>query len=186
MKRLATRFLLACTLFSCGLNYLSAQPGDLEKKARAILSTHCFKCHSHETGKAKGDLMLDTRAFMLKGGDNGPSLTPGDPAKSLLIKSITHEDPDLKMPRSAPKLSTDDIATLTAWVKAGAPWTDAPTKSGLRAPGKITDEDRRYWAFQPIKASELPPIAEINPIDRFIQARLQKEGLKPSPTADPR
>src|SRR5580765_7131534 len=81
-----------------------AQPADpsLEKKARVILSTHCFKCHSHEAGKAKGDLMLDTRAFMLKGGEIGPSLVPGDPGKSLLIQSITHANANLKMPRSAP------------------------------------------------------------------------------------
>ncbi len=158
----------------------------LEKKARAILQTHCFKCHSHEAGKNKGDLMLDSRAFMLKGGDNGPAIIPGDPAKSLLIKSITHEDPNLKMPRSAPKLAPEDIALLAAWVKAGAAWTDAPVKSGLRTPGKITNDDRSYWAFQPIKARELPIGEEANPIDRFILARLQKEGLSLAPTTDPR
>src|SRR6266542_3887158 len=117
MKRRLFRFILASTVFANGASVTIAQPADpsLEKKARAILSAHCFKCHSHEAGKAKGDLMLDTRAFMLKGGDNGPSLVPGDPAKSLLIKSITHEDPELKMPRSAPKLAAEDIALLTVW-----------------------------------------------------------------------
>ena len=159
----------------------------LEKQARAILREHCFKCHSHEAGKAKGDLMLDTRVFMLKGGFAGPSLVPGDVSKSLLIKSVMHEDAEMKMPRNAPKLSADDIATLTAWVKAGAPWADAAVKSGLRVPGKITDEDRRYWAFQPVKAVA-PPIVEgvEHPIDRFILTRLQKEGIRPAPTADAR
>jgi hypothetical protein len=162
------------------------QQPDLEKKARAVLEAHCFKCHSHQAGKASGDLMLDTRAAMLTGGDKGPSLVPGDPAKSLLIKSITHEDPAFKMPRKAPKLADADIAILTAWVKAGAPWTDAPVKLGLRKPGKITDEDRRYWAFQPIKAAELLAGDEANPIDRMIRARLRKEGIAPAPVADPR
>jgi len=186
MIRNATRFLMAFTALALVANTVFAQANDLEKKARALLDAHCFKCHSHQAGKAKGDLMLDTRAFMLKGGFNGPTLVPGDPAKSLLIQSITHADPELKMPRSAPKLAADDIALLTAWVKAGAPWTDTPAKSGLRTPGKITDDDRRYWAFQPIKAVTPPMSNESNPIDRFIRARLSKEGIKPAPAADPR
>src|ERR1043165_9866524 len=89
-------------------------------------------------------------------------------------------------PPNGKKLPAEDIALLTAWVKAGAPWTEAPIKAGLRRPGKITAEDRRYGAFQPIKAGELPGGNEANPIDRFILARLEKEGLQPSPSADPR
>lgn len=167
---------------------VGAQPAEatLEKQARAILQAHCFKCHSHAQGKAKGDLMLDTRAFMLKGGETGPAVIPGDPNKSLLIKSVTHELPDMKMPRAAPKLSVADVELLVAWVKAGAPWRDGVVGSGVRVPGRITDEDRRYWAFQPIKATEPPAGDEANPIDRFVRARLQKEGLQGSPTADPR
>ena len=94
-----THRLLRCAftlvVLAAGASIASAQAPELEKKARVILDAHCFKCHSHQAAKAKGDLMLDTRAFMLKGGFNGPALVPGDPAKSLLIKSITHEDPDL-------------------------------------------------------------------------------------------
>lgn len=187
MKRRTLRFLAAWFVLASVVSAASAQ-GDamLEKKARAILDAHCFKCHSHAANKSKGDLMLDTRALMLKGGDNGPAVVPGDPAKSLLIKSIRHEDADLKMPRSAPKLSGEDIALLTAWVKAGAPWHDSPARSGLRTPGKITDEDRRYWAFQPIRAIALPAGDDANPIDRFVRARLEPEAIKPAPAADAR
>ncbi|MBI1832981.1 MAG: DUF1549 domain-containing protein, partial [Planctomycetes bacterium] len=185
MRYLCRRF-LAIVAFFCGTAAALGQPGDLEKKARAILEANCFKCHSHQASKAKGDLMLDTRALMMQGGDNGPAVVAGHPEKSLLIKSITHEDENLKMPRSAPKLPASDIALLTAWVKAGAPWTDAPAKTGLRKPGNITDEDRRYWAFQPIKAPPIPAGDAANPIDRFIRARLKKEGIAPAPTADPR
>src|ERR1041385_7173723 len=98
------RSIVSCLVIAVLTGSAAAQPTNaaLEKQARAILTAHCFKCHSHEVGKAKGDLMLDTRAFMLKGGDNGPSIVPGDPAKSLLIKSVLHTDPELKMPRSAP------------------------------------------------------------------------------------
>ncbi len=188
MTHSVIRCVSALLVVGFGVNAGFAQPADptLEKKARAILDAHCFKCHSHQAAKAKGDLMLDGRAFLLKGGDNGPAIVPGEPAKSLLIQSITHENPELKMPRQAPKLSAADIALLTAWVKAGAPFADAPVKAGLRTPGKITEEDRRYWAFQPIKAGEPPVVDEANPIDRFIVARLQQEGIKPAPTADAR
>ncbi len=188
MNRHLLRFLSTAIIFSCGTSISLAQSDDtaLEKKARAVLETHCFKCHSHKAAKASGDLLLDSRAAMLQGGDNGPAVVPGDPLKGLLIRSITHEDPKLKMPRKAEKLSAADIAVLTAWVKAGAPWTDRSVKLGLRKPGKITDEDRRYWAYQPIKASDPPAGDESHPIDRFIRARLQKEGIKPALTADPR
>jgi hypothetical protein len=170
---------------TCG-GTASAQQADpaLEKKVRALLQTHCFKCHSHQSGKDRGKLMLDSRSAMLKGGETAPAIVPGHPEKSLLIKAINHDDENLKMPEKG-KLAAEDIALLTAWVKAGAPWTDLPVKLGLRKPGKITDEDRRYWAFQPIKAVE-PPGTQGNPIDRFILARLQKEGIKPAPPADPR
>ncbi|MBI3822677.1 MAG: DUF1553 domain-containing protein [Planctomycetes bacterium] len=186
MKPRIVPFVSAFVLFSCGATAVHAQPVDLEKKARVVLEAHCFKCHSHNDAKAKGDLMLDTRALMLRGGFNGPAVVPGHPEKSLLIKSITHEDPNLKMPRQAPKLAADDVALLTAWVKAGAPWTDAPIKMELRKPGKITDEDRRYWAFQAIKSVAVPAGTEANPIDRFIRARLKGEGIAPAPDADAR
>src|SRR6516162_394085 len=160
---------LLAVLLTTGIAPLApAQPADarLEKKVRVVLETHCFKCHSHQAGKDRGKLMLDSRSAMLKGGETSPAIVPGHPEKSLLIKAINHDDENLKMPEKG-KLAAEDIALLTAWVKAGAPWTDLPVKLGLRKPGKITDEDRRYWAFQPIKAVE-PPGTQGNPIDRFI------------------
>src|SRR5260370_19129024 len=164
-----------------------AQPADasLEKKVRVVLETHCFKCHSHQAAKDRGKLMLDSRSAMLKGGETSPAIVPGHPEKSLLIKAINHEDENLKMPEKG-KLAAEDIALLTAWVKAGAPWTDRGIKWGLRKPGKITDEDRRYWAFQPINAGAPPAGNDSNPIDRFILARLQNAGIKPGHSADPR
>ena len=181
-------FLLALITLVSSTPIASAQPADpmLEKQVRAIFATHCWKCHSHEANKSKRDLMLDARALMLQGGENGPALVPGEPDKSLIIKAIRYQDENLRMPPKGMKMSPQEIGIVTAWVKAGAPWTDAPVKSGLRTPGKITDEDRRYWAFQPIKTGELPAIDEANPIDRFMRARLQKEGIKPAPAADPR
>src|SRR3981189_3155197 len=67
-----------------------------EKKIRPLLADNCYKCHS-TAQKKKGGLLLDSRAAILKGGDTGPALVPGDPAKSLLIKAVRSEDPDVKM-----------------------------------------------------------------------------------------
>lgn len=179
--RFGTSLLLLSLASACQAQQADA---NLEKKVRSVLETHCYRCHSHETGKNKGGLMVDSRALLLKGGESGPAIVPGHPEKSLLIKAIRHEDENLKMPEKG-KLSDADIALLTAWIKAEAPWTEKPVKQGLRTPGKITADDRAYWAFQPLKNTPLPNVDEANPIDRFILARLTQEGLKPSPPAEP-
>ncbi len=161
----------------------------LEKQARAILEASCYRCHSHQAGKSKGELMLDSMASMRKGGATAPAVVPGEPDKSLLIKAVMQEDDDLKMPRGG-KLPDEQIRVLRAWVKAGAPWTETSVKTGLRTPGQITDADRRYWAFRPVKVGPLPNVADAawmaNPVDRFLRSRLDAEGLKPSPPAERR
>src|SRR5258708_19141073 len=69
-----------------------------EKKVRPVLAEHCFACHSTTAKKKRGGLMLDSRAAVLKGGDTGPAVHPGEPEKSLLIKAVRYADPDLRMP----------------------------------------------------------------------------------------
>jgi len=64
----------------------------MEKKVRAVLEQHCFKCHSHQAGKSKGALILDSREAMLKGGETAPAIVPGHPEKSLLIQRIKSAD----------------------------------------------------------------------------------------------
>src|ERR1700749_3768107 len=92
-----------------------------ENKIRPILKENCYKCHSVQEGKAKGDLTLDTKAGTLKGGENGAVIVPGDPAKSPLVTAITYLDKDLQMPPKGEKLTDQQIADLTTWVKMGAP-----------------------------------------------------------------
>src|SRR6516225_11430724 len=120
-----------------------------EKKVRPILEKNCFACHSHAAGKSKGGLMLDTPASALKGGSHGPALVAGRPEKSLLIKAIGYEDDDLHMPPKG-KLAAEQIAILNEWVKMGAPWPGG-AKITLRPRGGITDEDRKWWAFRPVR-----------------------------------
>ena len=69
-----------------------------EGKIRPMLAEKCYKCHSLEKGKAKGDLTLDTKTGWEKGGENGPAIVPGNPEKSLLYKAMTYTDKDLQMP----------------------------------------------------------------------------------------
>src|SRR6478609_8499372 len=88
----------------------------LAAKAHAVLQENCFKCHGPD--KHKGDLRLDSEKAMLKGGEDGPVVVPGDAAKSPLIGAIGWADKDTRMPPKK-KLSDEQIATLTAWVKAG-------------------------------------------------------------------
>src|SRR5437763_8018692 len=112
-----TRFALASLALTLALartNPASAQPKSgfadnptqeqlafFEKKVRPVLVDNCYKCHSAEAqkaGKLKGDLLLDTRAGVLKGGENGPAVVPGKPDESRLIKAVRYVDDDLKMP----------------------------------------------------------------------------------------
>src|SRR5882672_27730 len=91
-----------------------------EKKVRPVLVQHCYECHSAKAKKVRGGLLLDSRSAMLEGGDLGPAIVPGDPAKSRLIEAVRYMNVDLKMPRNG-KLPDAVIADLTAWVTMGAP-----------------------------------------------------------------
>ncbi|MDY3551736.1 PSD1 and planctomycete cytochrome C domain-containing protein [Gemmata sp. JC717] len=169
----------------------AAEPVDnefFEKKVRPVLVAHCISCH--DAKKQKGGLRLDTKGEFAKGGDNGAAVKPGDPAKSLLIEAVAYGG-DIKMPPKG-KLSDADIATLTAWVKGGAPW---PADGGnAQGPTEKFDPHARakaQWSFRPIQRPPVPDIqgskAEVrNDIDRFLLARLQKEGLSFAPPAEKR
>jgi Protein of unknown function (DUF1553)/Protein of unknown function (DUF1549)/Planctomycete cytochrome C len=171
----------------------SASPASaefFEKHIRPLLVSRCHECHGD--GKVKGGLHITSRAKLLEGGDTGPALVPGKPDQSLLIQAVRYPSDGLKMPPKG-KLSDADIAKLTRWVEMGAPWPDAVVKpeSGAASPFIITDEQRRYWAFQPVVRPPVPeirnPKSEIrNPIDHFIRAKLDEAGLKPAPPVDKR
>src|SRR5438094_860475 len=94
-----------------------------ETKVRPLLAARCYGCH----GLSKvGGLRVDSRGGLLSGGKSGPAIVPGKPEQSLLIRAVTHADPKLKMPLSGAKLADREIADLSTWIEAGAPWPDAP------------------------------------------------------------
>jgi cytochrome c553 len=167
-----------------------------EAKVRPLLVNSCFDCH---TADEKGGLRLDSRDAMMKGGESGPAIVPGDPDASLLIKAIRHTQGIPKMPRSADKLSDGDIAALAEWIKMGAPWPAAskPMTAAAMTAAAAPDPDRpldpalkAFWSFQPIHKPAVPQPANAawakNDIDRFVLARLERDGLAPVGTADKR
>ena len=154
-----------------------------ETSVRPVLVKHCYSCHSADATKVKGELRLDTRDAVLKGGTSGPAVVPGDPAKSLLITAVRHADPSTKMPPDA-KLKAEEIADLEAWVKMGAP---DPRAGGTAGAKKFDiEKGKEFWSFKPVVRPEVPKHNLANPIDNFVQAKLEAKGLKPAPPADRR
>ncbi len=148
-----------------------------------LLREHCVKCHGGE--KTKGDFDLATREGLLHGGAEGPAVKPFDANESWMMKLIRHED-DPAMPSKNPKLSDEVIAKIAAWIDLGAPY-DAPLVAGKAPPrdkSQVTDEDRKWWSFQPL-ARIAPPAVTGNPIDAFLTNAAQAKQLALNPTAEP-
>src|SRR5438045_4688748 len=122
-----------------------AQVEFFEKKIRPIFIERCYKCHSAQADKVKGGLLLDSREGLLKGGDSGPAIVPGEPEKSILVRAIRQTD-ELRMPMKE-KLPDDQIADFVAWVKMGAPdpriAARAPAAPPAAAPSLA--EARKFW-----------------------------------------
>jgi mono/diheme cytochrome c family protein len=165
-----------------------AQIEFFEKQVRPLLVEKCQECHGSE--KQKGGLRLDSRAAVLAGGTSGPIVVAGDPGKSRLVEAIGYTD-TLRMPPKG-KLSTEQVATLTSWVKMGLPW---PETAGARpaATGstlKVTAKDREFWSFRPVCEPPLPTVKDQDwarsAVDRFVLARLEEKGLRPGAAADKR
>ena len=159
----------------------AAQLEFFEKEIRPVLADHCYKCHGEK--KQKSGLRLDSREFILKGGEVGPVVVPGKPEISRLILSINHaKGPDIyAMPGEDEKLPPKAIAALTEWVRQGLPWPEE-AKSNAQDP-------RKHWAFQPVVPPAPPTVAEADaakirqPLDRFVLAKLKEAGLDFNPQA---
>jgi hypothetical protein len=160
-----------------------------EKQVRPILVERCYSCHSANT--AQSGLRLDSRAALLAGGARGPAAVPGQPDKSLLLTALAYSDAKLQMPPQG-RLKPAEIAVLTDWVAKGAFWPAAKGAAPVAAPKPAFDISARarHWSFQPVRLPAVPAVRNAawarNPIDRFILAKLEAEGIAPAPTADRR
>jgi hypothetical protein len=164
---------------ACASGAFAAEPSrvDFARDVQPILKSRCYSCHDGR--KHKAGLRLDVRASAQRGGESGkPAVVSGDSKKSELIRRVTSNDDDEVMPPAGERLSDAQVRLLRDWIDAGAVWPDA--LAGDDAPWK------HHWAFRAPVRPPLPPAAGWgrNPIDRFVLARLEKEGLKPSPEAD--
>ncbi|MBI2927107.1 MAG: PSD1 domain-containing protein [Verrucomicrobia bacterium] len=182
MKSLAAILALAGPLLVRGADAPSAEGARFfEEEVRPILEQRCFECHSHQSGKMKNGLTLDSRNGWATGGDSGPALVPGEPEKSLLIKAVRRTDPELKMP---PKqaLTETEVAVLEEWVRRGAPdprETEAAAATGAAKP------DAEWWSLKPLVRPAVPRLAA-HPIDAFVTAKLRDPSITPAPEADRR
>ncbi len=154
------------------INLSSAE--HFEKQIAPLIKEKCSRCHSHAAKKSKNGLMLDSRDSMLKGGDSGPAIIPGDPDKSLLIQAIRYTG-ELQMPPEG-KLSKRDIKLLEDWIQAGAV---APA-SRFEGQASSAIDPGKLWSFQSVKNVAVPKIHSNWPrtaIDHFILKKLKQEKL---------
>jgi len=176
----------------------AAQKTPVTEKDVLPIIKRCFQCHGDAL--KMGDLDLHTRAGMLKGGATGPAIVVGNAASSLIIKRVTGAVQP-KMPMApVPALNEQEIATLKEWIDQGAKWAEAtPTQAAAPAASsgpatykekQITDEDRKWWAFEKPVRHPAPPVTDSrfgsNPIDAFVRDMMDKKGLVPAPEADRR
>jgi hypothetical protein len=158
-----------------------------EKKIRPVLADKCYSCHSETAKRLKAGLRLDTRDGVLKGGDTGPALKPGDPEASLLIKAIRQKDDALQMPPKE-KLAPEVVADFEAWVRRGAP--DPRTGNAAQRKSMNIAAARSHWAFQAPKAAPVPAVKRkdgvATPVDAFILQKLEEKGVPPAAPADRR
>jgi hypothetical protein len=167
----------------------SADAAFFESKVRPLLIAKCLECHGNV--KPKAGLRLDSLEALLTGGESGPAVVVGKPDESLLVDVIGYRN-SIQMPPKS-KLPEAEIAILTEWVRRGVPWPNSkPSAPGpvptTATPNTFTDEQKSFWAFQPVK-HEMPPDVKNSdwirsPIDRFILAELEAKGLSVSRAAD--
>jgi mono/diheme cytochrome c family protein len=160
-----------------------------ETRIKPVFAEHCAACHVDDPSDFSGGLAITGRAALLRGGHSGPAVDLQAPETSLLLKAINHEV--FQMPPDG-KLAQEQIDDIRRWLTLGMPWTagEEVDHGVVEKPSLVTDEARRWWAFQPPARPELPAVKDAawcrNGIDHFILARLELEGFRPAPQADRR
>lgn len=167
----------------------AAQTEFFEKKIRPVLAEKCYGCHNSRMKTPMGGLRLDTRDGVLRGGDSGAAVVPGDPAASRLLQALSYQH-ELRMPPSG-KLPEAQIADFAAWVKDGA--ADPRSGGPLPAPAKKGydfTEGRKHWAFQPVARPSMPAVTNRDwvqsPVNAFLLSKLEAQGLTPAAPAGKR
>jgi hypothetical protein len=159
-------------------------PPDFARDIQPILEARCYECHGPK--KARGRLRLDLKASAFRGGMTGPAIVPHKGDESLLLRRVLGLDGEDRMPLDEEPLDEAQVARLRAWIDGGAPWPadGAGDSAGASAPS----EEASHWAYRPPERPAVPRVADADwpatPIDAFVLARLEREGLQPSRQAD--
>jgi len=180
----------------------AAQTAQVSDKEIVPVLQRCFQCHGQSLQMAKLDLR--TREGMLKGGEKGPAVVPGDAEASLLYKRVSgQQQPIMPMP-PVPALNAKELALLKDWINQGAKWSSTSEPAAIPTPvaaasasygngykeKQFTDQDRQWWAFQKPVRFPVPTVSDArwtrNPIDAFIRKEMDAKGLTPAPEADKR
>lgn len=140
-----------------------------------LLNRHCVACHGEAIQQS--GLRLDRRDAAMQGGNSGSIIRPGSPDTSALVQRLEGREGLVRMPPAAP-LSADEIETFRAWIREGAVWGLSTATTGAG-----------HWSFQPIERPAVPAVRDQawirNPVDAFVLARLEREGIAPAPEAEP-
>lgn len=173
-----------------GAKFTSSQINFFERKIRPVLVAKCYDCHSHDA-KIKGGLALDSRAGVVQGGNSGPGVIPGDPGKSLLIRTLKGLEEDIVMPPDEEERLTEiQIRDFERWVRMGAP-DPREEPAGAKTLAVDWNEARGHWAFQPLEKPEPPKVRDRtrwvkNDLDRFVLRKLEGRRMIPSKPANRR
>lgn len=169
---------LAFPVWSADLPPAASRPVDFVKDIQPLFAQYCYKCHGPD--KQLSGLRLDLKKAAFEGGDSGKVFEVKKSDESSLIEYIAGIEPDRVMPPKGDRLTAEQVGLVRAWIDQGAVWPDD-------APGNVLKKSE-HWAFQPVQHPSAPPVANSgwvkNPIDAFILARLEREGVSPAPEAD--
>lgn len=185
---LMTTSLLLGAAIACRADEVSrAQQAFFETKIRPVLVNSCYECHSKKNGKNEGGLTLDTRVGLRQGGNSGPGVTANKHNESWIWRFITHSNPDKRMPPDS-TLPDRVIADFRQWIEMGAP---DPRDEGVPSVVKSSidiEKGRAFWSFRKPRMTPPPAVTDTEwsqtAVDRFIRAKLDVQGMKPSPSAD--
>ena len=159
-----------------------------ESRIRPILAENCYECHN-SINKSKSGLVLDFKGGMVKGGDKGPLLSLKSPKESLLLRVMSHEVNNLKMPKGGPKLSDLVLRDFEKWISEGAydPREKPPTAEEFAKETsweKIREKRKLWWSFQPIREVDVSQSKNEHPVDQFLDKKMKEAGLKPNENGD--
>ena len=161
-----------------------------EAKIRPLLAEHCYKCHASDSEKIRVGFLLDSKPAMLRGGDSGMAIVPGDAEGSRLVHMV-RQDPDYESMPPKYKLAQDEIDTLVSWINRGAP---DPRNEEVNPDAIVEEfnleERKAWWSLQPVSDYEVPQVKNkawpANEIDHFILEKLEEKDWQPAGATDRR